>query len=201
MIRFIESIRIEDGDIENIEYHNRRFESTIQSIFKNSEKINLADFITVPEECLSGIYKCRVVYSSVIEKIQFAPYHKRDIRTVKLVHNNEIDYSFKYEDKSSLDRLKAQHPEYDEILIVKNGLVTDTSFSNIAFFNGTDWHTPAVPLLKGTRREKLVSDGFIHPVNIRPDDIKHYTKLSFINAMLDLAESETDTSGINYDHS
>jgi len=196
MHRFVESIKVKDGIIENIEYHNRRFEFTMLSIFKSAEKINLADLITVSEEYTKGVYKCRIVYSSKIENIEFAVYNKRKIRTVKLVHDDEIDYSFKYEDKSSLDRLKALHPDYDEILIVKKGLVTDTSFSNAAFFNGTEWHTPASPLLKGTRREKLISDGFIHPVNIRPDDIQHYTKVSFINAMLDLGESETDTSNI-----
>jgi 4-amino-4-deoxychorismate lyase len=194
MHRFIESIKIKDGLIGDIEYHNRRFESTILHFFKNTDKINLADMITVPEECVSGICKCRVLYSSVIEKIEFAPYQKREIRTVKLVHDNGIDYSFKYEDKGSLNRLKALHPDYDEILIIKNGLVTDTSFSNVAFFNGTEWHTPAAPLLKGTRREKLISDGLIHTVDIKADDIHRYKKISFINAMLDLGQSETDIS-------
>lgn len=197
MHRFVESIKIKDGMIENIEYHNRRFEFTMMSIFKSAEKINLADLISVPEEYTKGIYKCRVVYSSVIEKIEFAPYIKRNILTVKLVHDNEIDYSFKYEDKSSLDRLKALYPDYDEVLIVKNGIVTDSSFSNVAFFNGTEWHTPAAPLLKGTRREKLISDGFIHPVDILPDDIQSYTKISFINAMLDLGESEVEIQNIS----
>ncbi len=196
MLRFVESIKVKDGIIENIEYHNRRFEFTMLSFFESVEKINLADLISIPEEYTKGVYKCRLVYSSKIEKIEFTAYHKRNIQTVKLVYENEIDYSFKCEDKSSLDRLKALHPDYDEILIVKNGVVTDTSFSNAALFNGTEWHTPAAPLLKGTKREKLISDGFIHPVDIRPDDIQRYTKLSFINAMLDLGESEIDTGSI-----
>lgn len=196
MHRFVESIKVKDGIIENIEYHNRRFEFTMLSFFKSAWKINLADLITVPEKYTKGVYKCRVVYSSGIEKIEFTPYSKRYIRTVKLVYDNEIDYTFKYEDKSSLDKLKALYPDYDEILIVKNGMVTDSSFSNIAFFNGTEWLTPAVPLLKGTKREKLISDGFIYPVAIRPDDIHDYKKISFINAMLDLGESETGTGSI-----
>jgi 4-amino-4-deoxychorismate lyase len=196
MHRFIESIKIKDGLIGDIDYHNRRFESTIMHFFKITGKINLADMIKVPGEYLSGIYKCRVIYSSVIEKIEFALYHKREIRTVKLVHDNGIDYSYKYEDKSSLDRLKELHPDFDEILIIKNGLVTDTSFSNVVFFNGTEWHTPASPLLKGTKRQKLISDGLIHPVDIKADDIHRYKKISFINAMLELGESETDISTI-----
>jgi len=196
MLRFVESIKIKDGITENIEYHNRRFESTMLSIFKSTGKIDLADLIQVPEEYTAGVYKCRVVYSSKIEKIEFDAYQKRNIRTVKLVYDNKIDYSFKYENKSSLDRLKSLHPDYDDVLIVKNGLVTDSSFSNVAFFNGTEWHTPAAPLLRGTRREKLISEGFILPVEIQPDDIQRYTKISFINAMLDLGESETDIHSI-----
>ena len=41
--------------------------------------------------------------------------------------------------------------EQDEILITRNGLLTDTSIANIALFNGKEWHTPKHPLLKGVQ--------------------------------------------------
>lgn len=196
MIKFFESIKIKDGKIENIEFHNKRFNETMQIVFRNNKKRNLEDLIKIPDESLSGIFKCRIVYSSVIEKIEFHPYHKREIRTIKLVHNDDIDYSLKYEDKTPLEKLKAQHPDYDDIIIVKNGFITDTTFSNTVFFDGAEWHTPAEPLLRGTKRDKLISAHIIKPVEMTVDDIRDYTRVSFINAMLDLEELMIDTDCI-----
>jgi len=196
MLRFVESIKISNGTISDLEYHTRRFNATMIAVFGKIISTDLIDLLRVPEEYSSGIYKCRILYSSSIEKIEFAPYHKREIRNIKLVYDNTIDYTFKYEDKSSLEKLKALHPEFDDILIVKNGIITDTSFSNAAFFDGAEWYTPSSPLLRGTKREKLISAGIIKPAEIRPEDIHYYKKLSFINAMLDLEDSMINTDCI-----
>jgi 4-amino-4-deoxychorismate lyase len=69
-----------------------------------------------------------------------------------------------------------------DIIIIKNGLVTDTSFSNICFYDGTRWLTPAKPLLKGTMRAYLLSKNLIIEKDISVEIIKSYKKLRFINA-------------------
>ena len=71
----------------------------------------------------------------------------REIRSLKVVVDDRIDYSFKSADRSSLNRLTAQKGDCDEIIIVKNGLVTDTSFTNIAVFDGEQWLTHDIRFL------------------------------------------------------
>ena len=50
---------------------------------------------------------------------------------------------------------------------VKNGRLTDTSYSNIALFDGNRWVTPAHPLLKGTMRQSLIDKGLLKEKGIK----------------------------------
>ena len=79
-----------------------------------------------------------------------------------MIENNKICYSLKLTDRSQINRLLKQKGNYDDILIVKNGFITDTSISNIIFYNGSKWITPAAPLLKGTCRDKLLKEGLAY---------------------------------------
>jgi 4-amino-4-deoxychorismate lyase len=79
--------------------------------------------------------------------------------------------------------------ETDDILIIKNGNVTDTSFSNIVFFDGTKWLTPAQPLLRGTKREKLIRENIIFEETITKNEIQRFQNAVLINAMIDIEES------------
>jgi len=72
----------------------------------------------------------------------------------------------------------------DEILIIKQNLITDTSFSNITFFDGTRWITPSSPLLAGTMRSFLIQKQVIVEKEIRVTDLKDFEKARLINAML-----------------
>ncbi|MBP7901686.1 MAG: aminotransferase class IV [Spirochaetes bacterium] len=76
----------------------------------------------------------------------------------------------------------------DEIIILKNGMVTDSSFSNLAFYDSGKWFTPETFLLNGIMRQKLLADNIIHEKKIAVNDMKKYEKISFINSMLDLGE-------------
>jgi len=44
----------------------------------------------------------------------------------------------------------------DEVVFIKNGMVTDCSIGNLLFFDGHEWITPYIPLLKGTQRAFLL---------------------------------------------
>jgi 4-amino-4-deoxychorismate lyase len=72
----------------------------------------------------------------------------------------------------------------DDVLIVKNGWITDTSFANILFFDGKRWLTPEKPLLKGTQRENLLRQGLIFQANISPASLPDFSKARLINAMI-----------------
>jgi 4-amino-4-deoxychorismate lyase len=73
--------------------------------------------------------------------------------------------------------------------MVKNGLVSDTSYCNILFYDGAEWLTPEVPLLAGTQRQHLLDLGKIKTEKITPNDLHNYHKFMLINAMLEFDEN------------
>ena len=189
--QFVETIKIKDGKALNLSYHQARMERTIQSCFTPSRRKG----IPLIEESLSTspdmvFFKARVLYSEHgIEDIQYAPYAMREIRSLRIVTDNDIDYAFKSTDRSELDRLTAQKGDCDDIVIVKNGLVTDTSFTNIAVSIDGRWLTPRRPLLMGTKRASLIDKGILNEADITPEDLMKAEKVSLINAMIELEES------------
>ena len=62
--------------------------------------------------------------------------------------------------------------------------------NDIALWNGSEWHTPAHPLLKGTRREELLRDGVIAERDIAVSALPEYRKICLFNAMLHFGEME-----------
>jgi 4-amino-4-deoxychorismate lyase len=101
------------------------------------------------------------------------------------VQADSIQYEHKFLDRSCLDKL-FETTLADDVLIVKNGLLTDTSFANIVFFDGDRWVTPSTPLLHGTKREYYLEIGRIKEVELTVDDLPRFQKAMLINAMLDL---------------
>ncbi len=193
-----ETIRINNGRAANLSYHNRRMNESRRELFGCADTIDLNAVIAVPEEHRDGRRKCKVVYSDRVHEVLFESYQARAIRSLKIVTCDDIDYSHKYTDRESINALFRLRGRCDDILIVKNGLVTDTSFSNIAFHDGSRWITPRSCLLRGTRRDQLISQGTIIEDDIRAGDIAAFRKASLINAMLDLGETVVETENIVY---
>jgi 4-amino-4-deoxychorismate lyase len=154
-------------------------------LFGNSTSIDIAGQLTDIENFDSeGILKCRILYSDIIHSIEFQPYTPRVIRALTLIEDNTIDYTYKYADRSMFDRLPPHAPDTD-LLIVKNGFITDTTFSNIVFYDGTQWVTPSTYLLNGTQRQRLLREGRIVSREIRVGDLSCFISAKPINAMLD----------------
>jgi 4-amino-4-deoxychorismate lyase len=188
MCQLVESLKLKDGVIQNLEYHQNRMNRSMTELFPDAEKIELAKAITIPQNCKSGIYKVRVVYGSGIEKIEIEPYSFRIIKSLKVVHHESIDYHLKYIDRQILQQLFAQRESCDDIIIIKEGFVTDSFVANLLFFDGEKWITPTTPLLKGTKRQLLLDQGIISEREIREEDIRSYQKVGLINALIDLEE-------------
>ncbi|MBN2174028.1 MAG: aminotransferase class IV [Bacteroidales bacterium] len=188
MCRLFETIKVQDRKLHNIGYHNERFNRSRFEIFGLMDNITLEEAIEIPGTLAEGIYKCRVIYSDQIEKIEFEPYRQRKIKSLKLVQADAIDYTYKYLDRSEISRLFEMRNGCDDILIVKNGLITDTSFANIVFWDGHQWKTPTKPLLNGTKRQKLLLEGKMTEAVIGPQDIFRFKKAGIINAMLDFTD-------------
>ncbi len=189
MCRLLETIRYENGRFHNLRYHRQRMNHARKMLFHLTDEIDLNKTLQKAAkqqfpDGSSGLFKCRVVYDSRILKIRFSPYVLPQIRSLQLVKSDSIDYTFKYENRSSLNRLFALRGDADDIVIVKNGFVTDTSFCNVLFFNGKHWLTPEQPLLRGTRRAALLEQEQVETAVIRADDLHHFTQVRLINAMI-----------------
>ena len=111
-------------------------------------------------------------------------------------NEENIDYTYKSTDREALNRLFACRGERDDILIVRRGLLTDTSIANIALFDGKDWFTPKLPLLRGTCRTALIDNGIIKEKDIRPEELSSYSFVRLFNAMIKWGALEFSTGTI-----
>lgn len=171
-----------------LHWHNERVNCSRKALYGGQTLWNLSDMISVPPECSNGVYKCRVLYDTTLRSVEFAPYVPRAVTTLRLVEGGAIDYAYKYADRSALQQLYEQRGSADDILIVRNGCITDTSYSNVALYDGEHWYTPARPLLRGVRVRSLAAQGLIREADITPSDLRHFDKVVLLNAMLGFEE-------------
>lgn len=181
MSRFIETILVKNGRACNLAYHQRRVERTIRRFFGTRPFVLEANLLRLPEE---GLFRCRLTYAQTIEKFELIPYSPTK-KTKLLAIESDLNYNYKFHNRSDLEHLlkKAENRGCDDALIVKNGLVTDTTIANIAFFDGKRWITPALPLLQGTARARLLQSGMIIPGNITIDALEGFSHFALMNAL------------------
>jgi len=195
MCRFIETIRFCDGEACNLPYHDRRLNATRIHFWPASRPIQLADYLQPPT--VSGIIKARVVYGEKgIEEVGYTPYLLRHIQSLALIHSDTVDYTYKSVRRETLNHLFSERGTCDDILIVKHGLLTDTSIANIALFDGTHWYTPQQPLLKGTRRAWLLDKGILAEKELRCEDLTAFSAIRLFNAMIEWGEVELPVQNI-----
>jgi 4-amino-4-deoxychorismate lyase len=185
MYRLIESIRIIDGVPLNIRYHNQRFNESRQRLFKTSKTLQLENSIRIPETFNKGEVKCRIIYGKTIEQVEFEYYKFHAVHSLKLVFVQNFKYEFKFEDRTSIELLKSNRGTEDDVLIINNGFLTDTSICNIVLWNGREYHTPSLPLLKGTMRAKYLENKLITEKDLKIDDLRNYITIHLINAFLE----------------
>ena len=188
MCQYIESLRVVDGHICNLTYHQQRMNRTRLEVFGQLTPLLLNDVfkgIKAP----SGLAKLRFIYDETgIHDISCTPYKRKEIRFLHLVYDDNISYPYKSTDRSALNELKKQQGDCDEILIVRNNHLTDTSYTNIALYDGEQWFTPSTPLLCGTMRQRLLDCGLLQEREICVSDIPNYQYISLFNAMISLGE-------------
>lgn len=187
MSRFIETIKIQNGKPQNLATHNDRMNRTMLHFYGSVKENDLAEIISkITDFDPLKIYRLTMLYDREIEDYRFIEYTVPDIQSLKIVYDNKINYSFKFADRAKLESLHDRRENCDNILIIKNGLVTDSLYANIVFYDGREWYTPDNPLLKGTKRSLLLKDHKIHEQKIMEKDIHNFESLCLINAMLDL---------------
>lgn len=187
--KFSEVICVRDGKIMHAEYSLQRMKRTTNHFSGcDIELPNLAAML--PDDAKKGKYKCRIVYGKTVERVEFSAYEAHMRNSVAIVEDDSIDYTYKSTNRDDLRRLVTQAGT-DDVIIVKNGVVTDASYCNVVFEDADgNLFTPEDTLLRGTCRQRLLDNGIIQSRKIRREDIPNYKFVYFINAMMDIDECQ-----------
>lgn len=189
MYQFIETICYENGSFQRIRLHNERCNRTRNYFFGCLPPLDLALLLSVPIHLKSDKVKCTVTYGADIENIEYASYKIRPIGSLQMVYDDTIEYDFKFADRLKLSELCQKKGQCDDILIIKNGLISDTSYANVIFLQGDSWYSQQNPLLKGTRLESYLIAKRVIPSLLRPKDLCLFSEVRIINAMISIEES------------
>lgn len=196
MSQFIESIKIEDQKIFNLALHQKRVNETFTN-FGKENPIDLAKIFKDLEHDEDGLYKLRIVYDLDAKfSAKMLPYAYSEIKDFALVENNTLDYSFKFEDRKAFDLMKNK-ANSDEIIIVKNNHITDSSYSNLIFLKEKQWFAPTTFLLNGVQRQSLLASKKIKETEINLQNLKEFSHFQMINAMIDFDEIIYPIESIN----
>ena len=190
MYPLVETIRIRNGVPENLVWHQQRYERSYRTLFGKNPQIIIKNVIKIPAENKKGVVKCRFLYDADSYSIEFYDYTPSRVHSLKLLEDNYLEYPHKFTDRAAINDLLRMKGACDDVLIVKNGLISDSSIANIVFFDGRTWVTPAEPLLKGTARERLLSEGKITAEHITIEDLNKFSHFKLINAMLEFNEQD-----------
>ncbi len=184
-MEYFETIKCEDKEVFNLNFHNLRISNTI------GKNIDLNEYVYPLN---SKLLKCKVIYNDdEILDVRYDEYKKREIKSFKIIYDDKIEYSKKYLNRSSLDELYTKKEDAHEIIILKNFLLTDTSIANIALYDGENWYTPKTPLLKGTTRQRYLESKNIIEKDLSLEDLKLAKKFALMNAMIDFDIIENPT--------
>ncbi len=184
--KFFESIKLKDGQLQLLPYHEKRMQATRAFFYNINEELNLSKIIEVPENLRQGLFKCRVSYDKAIREVGFYPYELKSKTKILLLEiGNNFDYTFKFEDRVFFQDALKQNPDVDDVLFLANGFLTDCTYSNIVLFDGPRWVTPKTRLLTGVKRQYYLDNEVIVEESVKLEDLHKYKKIAFINAMRD----------------
>ncbi len=186
---FIETIRIQDGRACHLSDHADRMRRTADHFGFTAPTLPHDLEARLPADLRTGTVRCRVLYDHTLREVTFTPYRRRQIERLFAVDAGTTDYAFKYADRAPLTRPQISLAETDELLFIRDGCLTDTSYTNLVLRRGDELVTPDTFLLDGTCRRRLLRTGRIRTARIRLQDLATYDELLLINAMMPLHEA------------
>lgn len=186
MSLLFETIKCQNRQLHNLYYHNYRVRWSLENLLGITDDFDFENTIEIPDWVGEGLYRCRVSYSEKISKVEFFEYEFKHPKVIQIDEYQSFKYDFKYEDRSGFQNLLKLHPKADDVIIAQNGLLTDATYANLAFFDGTKWFTPNTYLLLGTKREYLLDNQLLTEEVIAVKDLKKFKRIALINAMRDL---------------
>lgn len=173
----LETLLSQDGKLQHLDYHEKRLHASYKELYGTHPPFTLHD--VTPPLVRS---RCRVVYDKQtldVNYFNYTPIYKRHFAIV----STTIDYHLKYLDRDYFNTQQKLHTDVDDIIYLKNNLVTDTSIANIACFIDNQWLTPLHPLLKGTTRQRLLETKKLKEEPITLEMLKNADSIALMNAL------------------
>ncbi len=198
MYRFLESIQLKDGQFIRLSYHQARVDYVFKNYFPDRSAISLEEILSKSSLPSEGLFKCRIVFDNEIQSIEFQPYIMRKIETLRLVETDRKSTYFKSENRDKLNEAFLKRGDCDDVILVRDGFLTDASYHNIALYDNENWITPRKPLIFGTNRSKLLENKIIAEGDIKVDDLKSYSKIRLFNAMIEFGNLEIGVENITF---
>lgn len=193
----IEAIAWRDGKAERLIYHQKRVEEAFRVLFPDKQPFMLKELLQSVDGPGTGLYKLRLEYGVEPGIMEFQEYRMRKVTSLQLVGIDHEPMYYKATERDYIDRAFSKRGLCDDVLMVRDGLLTDSSYANIALFDGKKWLSPRIPLLYGTRRAYLVDHGQIEPADIKADDLVQFQRIRLFNAMIGFGELELPVSAIS----
>ena len=190
MFPLFESICVENYQIKLSEFHQKRMDNSCLKLFNVKNKWSIKKIFESLKIESKNKYKLRINYSQSKYSISLNKYFKKKISSLQCLELNDYSYDLKYTDRSIIEKNYKLKSLSDDILIIKNGLVTDSSYCNIVFFDGLRWITPKYPLLKGVQRNFLLKNKKIFEKKIKINQIPNYKSFVLINSMIEFNINE-----------
>ncbi|KGQ57608.1 hypothetical protein IO45_10895 [Gallibacterium anatis] len=184
-----ETLCIENGQVQNLALHQQRYENSLREFYAGQpyKIFSLAKILqkntALWANLQSPIIRCRIDYNATQYHLQCFPYQRKTYQRFQPVICDDIDYHLKYSDRAIFNELLKQKGDCDEIIIVKQGKITDCTIGNLILRQGSQWFTPNSPLLIGTQRSKLLQERKIIEREILLSDLPLYQEIRLINAL------------------
>ena len=196
MYPVFETIKVAEGKLHNMESHLWRMQQTALALWGLEEDYTFIEQ-TIDDIPQDGLWKCKLSYNHLQVDIHFSRYQIQPLHELIAIEQTHVEYPFKYTDRSVLNKYKEHIGHGVDVLFLKNGFLTDTYYANVILWNGSEWHTPSTPLLKGTKRKWLLDKGLVIEKEITVNDLFKYERISLISAMLDPGERMIRTDKIS----
>lgn len=185
MYPLFESVCVTGGAVQHGRYHEARFAASYRELFGKKPGFSLWEGLSLQGANPAQTYKLRIRYNQDGTLWELVEYRSRLPETLRLVRDDTVDYTLKYSDRRALDRLAARAGGAGDVLIVRQGLVTDSTYCNILFWDGREVATPRSPLLRGTCRARLLAENRIGEANIPAEGLHRYRAFQLVNALND----------------
>lgn len=187
MFSFLETICISNGQAQHVDYHQMRVNETFDAFFPEWEPFDVQEEIEKIELPKEGIHRLRITYNEDPQNIEVLTYVPKIVKTFALVDSGEIDYGFKWAERGFFQSILDAHPEADDVIFHKDGIIQDCTFANLAFLKEGIWYTPEAPMHWGTTRARLLVEDQVEETDILVDELDQYERICLINVFRPLS--------------